>query len=201
MASIGDADFRCFVLRVSLRCLWSVLTLYSMRFRAIVGYNRPYRVYTDGSVYSLDGFARTGNGRRRTKGKKLNVFTNRRGYLSVSLSVAPGKSRLQSVHRIIATAFIPNPRRLPQVNHKNGIKKDNRIRNLEWCTNRQNMDHAIKLGLTKKNHHNPRQVLTPQNVRAIRLLSSPDIKILASRFNVHKETIGNVISRKTWQSI
>ena len=198
MASIGAAYFCCFLLRVSLRCLRSVLTLSYMRFREIVGYSRPYRVYTDGSVYSLDGFARTGNGRRRTKGKRLNVFTNRRGYLNVSLSVAPGKSRLRSIHRIVATAFIPNPRKLPQVNHKNGIKKDNRIRNLEWCTNRENMDHAVQLGLTKKNHRSPTQILTEEQVKEIRAASSPDILALATSYHVTTEAIRNVISRKTW---
>ena len=50
------------------------------------------------------------------------------------------------VHRIIAKAFIPNPNNFPQINHKNGNGLDNRVENLEWCTNRQNALHAKALG-------------------------------------------------------
>lgn len=48
-------------------------------------------------------------------------------------------------HRIIAEAFIPNPNNYPQINHINGIRSDNTLSNLEWCTAQQNMQHAIKV--------------------------------------------------------
>ena len=69
-----------------------------------------------------------------------------KGYLSVSLY--KDKNDYQKLlHRLIAEAFIPNPKNLPQVNHINGIKTDNRIENLEWCTAKQNTRHAWDNGL------------------------------------------------------
>jgi hypothetical protein len=83
--------------------------------------------------------------KRISSGKilKINYATT---YPSVSLSVDNKKS-LGLIHRMLAIAFIPNPDNKPQVNHKNGNKKDFSLDNLEWSTSSENCQHAYDTGL------------------------------------------------------
>ena len=70
------------------------------------------------------------------------------GYLKVCL-YKNDKMKNKLVHRLVAETFIPNPNNLPFVNHKDGNKQNNKVDNLEWCTQSENMKHAYKNGLTK----------------------------------------------------
>jgi hypothetical protein len=71
---------------------------------------------------------------------------NRLGYLTIVLC-KEGIGKTAFIHRLIAEAFIPNPESKKEVNHINGCKLDNSIKNLEWCTRHENMRHASKVGL------------------------------------------------------
>ena len=102
-----------------------------------------YEIREDGTIYSLVNNA--GNPKEPTL-KAQGLCAN--GYMSISLQL-DGKTRVKSVHRLIAEAFVPNPDNKPVVNHINGIKTDNRASNLEWVTHSENDLHAYKTGLRK----------------------------------------------------
>ncbi len=109
-------------------------------WKDIYGYEGAYKVSNLGRIQSLL--------RKNTKGKILNPAKNNRGYLRLGLCFK-GKIRYDSVHRLVAEAFIPNPKNLPEVNHIDGNKLNNRVENLEWVTKGENQIHAYKTGLRK----------------------------------------------------
>lgn len=75
-------------------------------------------------------------------------YTTSAGYKQVNL-YSNGKRKSLSVSRLLALVYIPNPNNYPIINHVNGIKTDNRIDNLEWCTQSMNVLHALRTGLVK----------------------------------------------------
>lgn len=109
------------------------------------------KVYDDGKIETLDHKAIRKNGRiDNRKGRILKPALDKYGYHRVTFSYN-GKRKSYSVHRLVATAFIPNPENKPTVNHKNGIKTDNSIENLEWATQSEQKRHSINNHLCDNN--------------------------------------------------
>ena len=108
--------------------------------KQVQNYEGLYEVDNLGNIYSLP--------RRGTSKNKIKIKTrvNKFGYEQCVL-MKNNKMKTHLVHRIVAIAFIENKNRLPQINHINGNKQDNRVENLEWCSCSQNTRHAFEKNL------------------------------------------------------
>ena len=120
----------------------------------------------------------------------LRQHTTKKGYLGCGLYKNKKRKSCQS-HRIIAETYIPNPLNLPEVNHKFGIKDDNRPCQLEWSTHEDNIDHAVEHSLMQKGEIHSNAKLTEKNVLEIRS-SIYSVEYLANHYNVSKNTIWQV---------
>lgn len=116
------------------------------KWKDIINYEGYYQISNFGNIRSLDRKIRFNKGYSIKKGKMLKPILNKKGYYKVSLSKNQKEKRF-FIHRLVAIHFIENPLSKEQVNHKDGNKKNNRVDNLEWCTNLENQIHAIKNGL------------------------------------------------------
>lgn len=162
-------------------------------WKDIIEYENFYLVSNLGRIKSL-----------RTTAIKKNSF-NKKRYNIVSLSKF-GEQKTKIVHRLVAQAFIPNPNNLPQVNHKDGNKQNNRVDNLEWVTNRENRDHAIKNGLVANTRgiKNGMSILTETEVKIIRdlfFIKKLKQSEIGRIFNVSRQVIHHIIKNNTWRYI
>lgn len=132
-------------------------------WKDVVGYEGLYQVSNLGRVKSIGRFVRTGKIHKRfhngiiMKQQKTNL-----GYMLVGLMDGIRGRKVMRVHRLVATAFIPNPHNLPQINHKDVNPSNNNVSNLEWCDQKYNnsYDNAnIKRSLSRKENYKGRPLL------------------------------------------
>jgi hypothetical protein len=102
----------------------------------VVGFDEKYSITKDGMVFSYS---------KNKHGVERKLVPDKNGYLTVNLYL-DGKPYCKKIHREVAKAYI-YPYHGEQVNHKNGIKSDNRVENLEWCTASENVNHSLDNGL------------------------------------------------------
>lgn len=145
------------------------------------------------------------NGRIRRKDTGVEMsYRNHRGYITTQLMTINGKSREFRTHRIVAYEFVPGRSTELVINHKDGVKTNNNYHNLEWVTQRQNVEHAIKNNLIT--HIYGEQVntakITENDVKAIcqeLLNNNGDVSTICDKFpNISKKIIRSIRNKKTW---
>lgn len=162
----------------------------------ITGYEGEYQISSYGRVKSF------------YLGKEhiLKPEQNGHGYLSVRLS-KNGSHKHFYIHIMVARAFIPNPENKPEVNHRDGIKFNCHVSNLEWATHSENGKHAFQNGLRrhKTGEDNWKSHMKNADARYCREVCIPGdkefgIKALAEKFSVSYDCMRGIIRGKTYKN-
>jgi hypothetical protein len=158
-------------------------------WRDIEGYEGYYQISNYGEVRSLDRWRKNGTSGYVQKGQIIKPHITKDGYYRINLC-KEGKYEHFRVHRLVAKTFIPNPNILPQVNHIDANKLNNRVDNLEWCTPQENTIHAWDNGLCSKESQEKR-ILCNQNNKIYKSLHQA-----ARDLNLHPSNICNILKGK-----
>jgi len=170
-------------------------------WKPVVGWEGMYEVSSIGRVKSLK--RKRGYGTRKsTRLRKLNI---KHGYATVELS-KDHKMFHHKVARLVSIAFIPNDKSLPIVNHKDCNRNHDCVSNLEWCTYKQNTQHAIannrwsSRGVRGAKH--PKAKITEDQVRQIRIrLKVERVSDIAREFHLTSTSISHIRDRKNWAHV
>ena len=154
----------------------------------------PYFVDTEGNVYRKWG----------EKYKKLKGTKNSRMPYNQICLWKNNMYKIKYIHRMVAEVYIPNPNNKPFVNHINGNKTDNSVKNLEWVSPKENTNHAIEKGLFDFNgEKNPQSKLTKEQVMNIRKEYVRNSRTngsvaLSKKYNVSFQQIIRIVNCERW---
>lgn len=174
------------------------------RWIDIQGYEGLYQISSHGNVRSLDRSKKANhNNYYIAKGKLLKHSFNHKNYPEVALYNKEGKRRNHRIHKLVATNFLVKGSNQTQINHKDGIKSNNNIDNLEWCTGEENIYHAYETGLYKHGQESHLSLLTEKEVLEIIELRKQGLlqKEISQKFNVSVGAIANILSGKSWNRL
>lgn len=161
----------------------------------VTRYGYHYYATDDGHIYS-----------EHLK-RNISEYTDKDGYKKVRLSNGDGSRKVFSVHRLILETFIPNENsKNLQVNHIDGNKTNNNLINLEWVTNKENVNHGYRIGLYHNigdNNNGDHKLCTKQVLEIIDLLLEHNLTIqeIANKYEVSKHAIESIKYKKTWKHL
>jgi NUMOD4 motif/HNH endonuclease len=164
---------------------------------SIKGYEGYYEVSNLGEVRSVDReYVVKRNGTeyvQRAKSRIRKLHTRKDGYLQTDLN-KDAKHKNVLIHRLVAEAFIENPNNLKEVNHIDGDKTNNTVKNLEWVNGSENVQHAFKVGINKTKLTDAQYLFIIDNYIPYHPVYGA--KAFAERFGVSKGTISSIANGK-----
>lgn len=163
-------------------------------WRWVVGYEGLYMASNHGRVMSVPITQERSNRKYHKSGMEVTHHDNGRGYRVLSL-YRNGVQDQRTVHRLVAEAFIDNPKNLPEVNHKDGNKANNDVKNLEWVTKSENVQHAV----AELDAFGFNRTLTEEQVIAIREDTRTEAEI-GKEYGLCQKTINAIKTGKTYKS-
>jgi hypothetical protein len=170
------------------------------KWKEIPGFNAMYEVSTAGRVRS---WKRPGAWDMSITPTMMKGTVERCGYSRIKLRNNEIIKRFFR-HRLVAEAFIPNPKNKPEINHIDGNKLNNHVVNLEWCTCKENAIHAYETGLSPRGSEKPNAKLTEGDVKKIKYLILNTDKMqeeIAEIFGVCQTAISRIKLGKTWKHV
>jgi predicted XRE-type DNA-binding protein len=173
-------------------------------WKSIVDYEGYYDVSTMGNVRRSSRVQVYSDGRIFHFNKKIiSKYICNNGYYTVGLT-RDSKTIQYSIHRIMAIAFIPNPDNKPEVNHKDGIKLNNTLDNLEWNTTKENAIHAVLNGLTPIGEKRWNAKLSNEqviNIRKLFFTNKIRQSAISKLYGVPRRCISKIINNITYKYI
>lgn len=134
----------------------------------------------------------------------LNPVIDRSGYARIKIEIDNKYIGSPSIHRLVASAFIPNPENKEEVNHKDGDKLNNSVYNLEWVTHSENMIHAYENNLNKRGEENSQSIYTEKQIKyACELLMANKLtkNEISKITKVSVYTLDALLKHKKWRYI
>lgn len=172
-------------------------------WKSVVGYEGLYEVSSLGRVKSLERKCNTRSGIRTVPEKILVNGLDSYGYYQVNLYVENIRNTWK-VHRLECLAFLPNPENKRSINHKNGVKTDNRLENLEWSTEKENTVHAHKNGLARgrRGEEHGQTNLTEIQAREIKYNHDDKTGVeLSKMYGITTSSVSAIRNGKRWKYI
>lgn len=164
-------------------------------FKPISEYEGLYSINKDGRIYSYP------KGQSNLKGMFLNPFINKNGAGYFCVTLTKNKiQKIKKVHRLLMETFVANPKNKNGINHKDGNKLNNKLKNLEWATDRENFHHAKKNGLRDPHNRYACKISDKDVLKIRKLYKSGMVGIqIAKKFKVHKNIIYLILNNQTYK--